>query len=100
MVVSTPLQKSGKYGSLAPIADQNSVLARIERFTADANEIARDKYLSQIWKFEDLHKANSAPAYVHRLKNTEVKHMGTVGEKLVITNNAQDNVDVFASDSP
>jgi hypothetical protein len=34
------------------------------------------------------------------LKNTEIKHMGTVGEKLVITNNAQDNVDVFASDSP
>ena len=96
----TPLQKPGKYGSLAPISDNNSVLARIERFTADANEIARDKYLSQIWKFEDLHKADAAPAYVHRLKNTEIKHMGTVGEKLVITNNAQDNIDVFASDSP
>lgn len=96
----TPLPKSGKYGSLAPIGDNNSVLARIERFTADANEIARDKYLGQIWKFEDLHKADAAPAYVHRLKNIEVKHMGTVGEKLVITNNAKDNVDVYAHESP
>jgi len=86
---------------LAPIGDSNySVLEKIERFTAEANEIARDKCLSKIWKFEDLHKADAAPAYVHRLKNVDVKHMGTVGEKLVITNNSKDNVDVYAHESP
>ena len=33
------------------------VLQKIEKFTQDANEIMRQKYLKNIWTFEDLHES-------------------------------------------
>ena len=55
--------------------------------------------MQNVWHFEDLHKPESAPEYIHRIK-CEIKHMASVGDQMVITNNAEDNVDVFLSDSP
>jgi len=46
-----------------------------------------------------LHKPEAAPEYIHRVK-CDIKHMATVDESMVITNNAEDNVDVYLSDSP
>ena len=59
----------------------------------------RSAFLQNVWHFEDLHKPESAPEYIHRIK-CEIKHMASVGDQMVITNNAEDNVDVFLSDSP
>ena len=53
-----------------------------------------------MWRFEDLHNAEAPPAFIHRLKNTEVKHVGSVGEHLLLVNNSEDNVDVYGVDSP
>jgi hypothetical protein len=71
----------------------------IERYTQDANDLMRTQFLQNVWHFEDLHKPESAPEYIHRIK-CEIKHMASAGEKIVITNNAEDNVDVYLADSP
>jgi len=59
----------------------------------------RSAFLQNVWHFQDLHKPEAAPEYIHRVK-CEVKHMSSAGEKMVITNNSEDNVDVFLADSP
>ena len=51
------------------------VLTKIQKATQDANELMRQKYLRDIWQFTDLHKEDEAPAYVHRVKGHEVKHI-------------------------
>lgn len=51
------------------------MLSQIKRAQLDANEMMRQKYLREVWRFEDLHKADEAPAYVHRIKGHEVKHI-------------------------
>lgn len=76
------------------------VLTKIQKATQDANELMRQKYLREIWRFEDLHKEDEAPAYVHRVKGHEVKHIQTIGENILIMNNKEDNIDVFSTDSP
>ena len=76
------------------------VLTKIQKATQDANELIRQKYLRDVWRFEDLHKADEAPAYVHRIKGHEVKHIQTIGENIMIMNNKEDNIDVFSTDSP
>ena len=60
----------------------------------------RQKYLREVWRFEDLHKEHEAPAYVHRIKGYEVKHVQTIGETWLLVNNKSDNVDVYSVDSP
>jgi hypothetical protein len=60
----------------------------------------RDQYLQSVWKFEDLHNPDATPSFIHRLRDTQIKHMGTVGEKIILVNNNEDNVDVFGSDQP
>ena len=76
------------------------VLNKIQKATQDANELMRQKYLREIWKFEDLHKEHEAPAYVHRVKGFEVKHIQTIGESILLMNNKEDNIDVFSTESP
>lgn len=76
------------------------VLQKIEKFTQDANEMMRQKYLKNIWTFEDLHESSATPSYIHRIRNTEVKHLQTIGETLLLMNNKNDNIDVFSADSP
>ena len=76
------------------------VLQKIEKFTQDQNEITRQKYLKNIWTFDDLHEKNTTPSYIHRIKNTEVKHIQTIGETLLLVNNKTDNIDVYSADSP
>merc|ERR1719330_1626688 len=52
-IVSTQLSpKSGSGIDLNGI----EVLQKIEKFTQDQNEITRQKYLKNIWTFEDLHE--------------------------------------------
>lgn len=75
------------------------VLSKIQKATQDANELMRQKYLRGIWQFSDLHKEDEAPAYVHRIKGHEVKHIQTIGEGIVLMNNASDNIDVYSSDA-
>ena len=60
----------------------------------------RQKYLREVWRFEDLHKADEAPAYVHRIKGHEVKHIQTIGENILVVNNKEDNVDIYNTESP
>ena len=96
-IVSTQLSpKSGSGIDLNGI----EVLQKIEKFTQDQNEITRQKYLKNIWTFEDLHEKNTTPAYIHRIRKTEVKHIQTIGETLLLMNNKSDNIDVFSADSP
>ena len=64
------------------------MLTKIQKATQDANELMRQKYLREIWRFEDLHKEDEAPAYVHRVKGQEVKHIQTIGEGILLMNNA------------
>jgi hypothetical protein len=52
-----------------------------------------------VWKFEDLHKMDAAPEYIHRVKS-EIKHLGVTGENLILVNNPDENVDVYLEDSP
>jgi len=56
--------------------------------------------LKNVWQFEDLHKQDETPAYIHRIRKAEVKHVNAISETLIITNNAQDNIDVFGADTP
>ena len=76
------------------------MLQKIQRFTQDANEMMRANYLQNIWSFQDLHKMDQAPAYIHRIRQSEIKHCATIGETLVIVNNKDDNVDVYGSNTP
>lgn len=73
-------------------------LSKIEKYTQDASDIIRENYLAHVWNFKDLHKPDVAPAYIHRLKDVEIKHMHSIGEHLLITNNDENNVDVYATD--
>ena len=74
------------------------ILSKIQKATQDANELMRQKYLKDIWSFEDLHSDDDAPAYVHRIKNYEVKHIQTIGENMLLINNQQENIDVYSTD--
>lgn len=56
--------------------------------------------MREVWRFEDLHKENEAPGFVHRIKGYEVKHIQTIGETWLLVNNKSDNVDVYSVDSP
>ena len=76
------------------------ILSKIQKATQDANELMRQNYLRDIWRFEDLHKEAEAPAYVHRIKGHEVKHIQTIGENILLMNNKEDNIDVFSQESP
>ena len=93
-------------GLMSPLGNQPldlaniEVLNKIQKATQDANELIRQKYLRDVWRFEDLHKEDEAPAYVHRIKGHELKHIQTIGENVMIMNNKEDNVDVFSTDSP
>jgi len=89
-------------GGATPTLDLGSieVLTKIQKATQDANELMRQKYLREVWQFSDLHKEDEAPAYVHRIKGHEVKHIQTIGENIVLMNNSSDNIDVYSSDSP
>ena len=75
-------------------------LSKIEKYTQDASDIIRENYLAHVWKFSDLHKPEAAPQFIHRIKDNEIKHMGSVGEHLLIVNNQDNNVDVYATDQP
>jgi hypothetical protein len=55
--------------------------------------------MKNIWKFEDMHNEHAAPAHVHRLPNLDLKHINTIGDALLISNNKDSNVDVFGIDS-
>lgn len=74
------------FGSAIGGADSIASLAQIERYTQDANELMRTQFLQNVWHFEDLHKPEAAPDYIHRIK-CEVKHMASNGEKIIICNN-------------
>ena len=76
------------------------MLTEIKRATQDANELMRQKYLREVWQFSDIHKENEAPAYVHRMKGFEVKHIQTIGENVLVMNSSNDNVDVYSTESP
>ena len=43
---------------------------------------------------------DQAPSYIHRVRNTEVKHIATIGETLLLVNNKDENVDVYGIDAP
>ena len=60
----------------------------------------RANYLKNIWSFADLHQMDQAPSYIHRIKGTEIKHLATIGETLLIVNNKEDNVDVYGINAP
>ena len=60
----------------------------------------RQKYLREVWRFEDLHKEDEAPTYIHRVKGHEIKHIQTIGDEILIVNSADDNVDVYNTESP
>ena len=60
----------------------------------------RQRYLREVWSFDDLHMPEEAPAFVHRVKGHEIKHIQTIGEKMLIMNSADDNIDVYRTDSP
>lgn len=47
----------------------------VRRYAQDANEVTKFKYLKDVWTFEDLHQGDIAPAYIHRIRNCEVKHV-------------------------
>jgi|688.fasta_scaffold211238_3 hypothetical protein len=72
------------------------LLAKIEKYTQEANEIMKANYLKDIWNFEDLHKDNLAPSYIHRVRNRIVKHIQVVGDSFVLTNSQNDNIDIYA----
>lgn len=75
------------------------MLKQIRDAQQDANDMMRKKFLQRVWQFEDLHKPEEAPAYIHRIKGYEVKHIQTIGDNLLLVNNAQDNIDVFSTES-
>ena len=60
----------------------------------------RSRYLREVWRFEDLHKEDEAPTYVHRVKGHEIKHIQTIGDDILIANSKDDNVDIFSVESP
>ena len=76
------------------------MLTEIKRVTQDANELMRQKYLREVWHFSDIHKENEAPAYIHRMKGMEVKHIQTIGENVLMMNSKDDNIDVYSTESP
>ena len=57
------------------------------------------RLLWDVWKFEDIHREDFAPSYVHTVK-AEVKHVNFVGEGLMIVNNSDENIDVYVEDAP
>lgn len=59
----------------------------------------RASHMKNIWKFSDMHNEHEAPAHVHRLPALDLKHINSIGESLVITNNKESNVDVYGIDS-
>ncbi len=90
---------------LSPVVDSRAprsdhVMTKIETLTQDVNEMMRDSYLNKIWSFQDLHRKDAPPSYVHRIQKCEIKHMATLGETMIITNNDQENISVFGYDSP
>lgn len=67
--------KNGNFNFGAGMSVDAEVLAKIEKYTLEANEIMKANYLKEIWSFEDLHKDHLAPSYVHRVRNRIVKHI-------------------------
>ena len=76
-----------------------AALTRIERYAQDVDEMMRTQFLNNIWKFEDLHKEYGAPSFIHRLPKVDIKHINTVEGELLLTNNKDQNVDVYGIDS-
>jgi hypothetical protein len=59
----------------------------------------RHKFLKNVWKFEDLHNEHAAPTFIHRLPKTDIKHINSIGDSLMITNSSDSNVNVYGIDS-